>query len=146
MLKKLDSIKFLNNQRNFFFIVITGFFIERRLFQNYPDLFRTQIRSCRWWHDHNSIHTYMRIYRTKKERERERETRQRKRKNCTRRGVPSRIIPRKVKPSGWSKCVLLNYGHPLRVRAHNEKYFSAWDCVNAEWERRTRGFRLCVKA
>jgi len=39
-------------------------------------------------------------YMQNEKKERGREVRQRKRKNCTQCGVPSRIIPRKVKPSG----------------------------------------------
>jgi len=69
--------------------------------------------------------------------ERGREVRQRKRKNCTQCGVPSRIIPRKVKPSGWSKRVLLNYDHPLPRTRTQQKIFFVWGCVNVKWERKT---------
>jgi len=54
----------------FFIIIITEFFIKRYLFQNYPDLFRTQIRYATAG-NYNSMYTYMRIQK-KKEKERAR--------------------------------------------------------------------------
>jgi len=60
----------------FFIIIITRFFIKKYSFQNYPNLFRTQIRSATAG-DYNVLPacTHICVYRKKRERKRERKKR-----------------------------------------------------------------------